>query len=312
METKQYIPFEATHPGSLIKEELKFRGISQKDFALNIDMQPSMLNEIIKAKRAITADIALKLEKALDISAKYWMHFQSGYELDCARIEDKNIAKNNLIEQWKVIRNYVNVAYLKRRNLLSDSLEDCILKVKKIFNAPSIEDLILQYSGFKQQYSFYKKSEKLEIDEKNLFTWETVAKNLAKAKKVNVYEIDKINLLKTELNTILFENNNTLFKIENTFSNYGIKFLKLEKMDKTPVDGITFWSDENPAIVVTLRKNNIDNLAFTIFHELGHVFKHLNNDKNKTIIDIENKNEKSIIEKEADSFAQEALINTSI
>lgn len=76
---------KATHPGSLIKDELKFRGISQKDFARDIDMQPTMLNELIKEKRAITAEIVLALEKGLGISAEYWMRHQAGYELDCAR-----------------------------------------------------------------------------------------------------------------------------------------------------------------------------------------------------------------------------------
>jgi HTH-type transcriptional regulator/antitoxin HigA len=67
METKVYIPFKATHPGSILKDELDYRGISQKEFAQDIGMQKTMLNEIIKGKRAITAEIALSLEKSLEI-----------------------------------------------------------------------------------------------------------------------------------------------------------------------------------------------------------------------------------------------------
>ena len=50
METKVYIPFEATHPGSILKDELDYRRISQKEFAQDIGMQKTMLNEIIKGK----------------------------------------------------------------------------------------------------------------------------------------------------------------------------------------------------------------------------------------------------------------------
>lgn len=312
METKHYIPFEATHPGSLIKDELEFRGIAQKDFAHSIGMQPTMLNEIIKAKRAITAEIALSLEKILEIPAEYWMRFQSGYELDCARIKERSITKIEFIEQWKVIGEYVNVVYLKKKNLLSDSLAESILEVKNIFNAPTIEDLIQQYSAFKLQYSLYRKSEKLQIDEKNLFTWETVAKKLAKDKIVKTYDVSKIEQLKLELNTIFFENKNVIQKTENLCSSYGIIFLVLDKMDKTPVDGMTFWSGENPTIVVTLRKKSLDNFAFTILHELGHVILHLDKNKKTTILDIENFDEKSIVEQEADVFAQQTLINPLI
>ena len=52
----------AIHPGSILKEELKERGISQKNFAKEIEMQPSHLNEIIKGKRSITKQVADKFE----------------------------------------------------------------------------------------------------------------------------------------------------------------------------------------------------------------------------------------------------------
>ena len=80
MTTKELIPFKATHPGLVLKDELKAREVSQKKFAHCIKMQPTMLNEIIKGKRAVTAEIALILEKALDIPADFWMNFQKQYE----------------------------------------------------------------------------------------------------------------------------------------------------------------------------------------------------------------------------------------
>lgn len=74
------IPFEATHPGTLIKGELAVcDDITQKDLAILLGVKPSFLNEIIKGKRPVTADIAILLEKALGISADYWMRFQSQF-----------------------------------------------------------------------------------------------------------------------------------------------------------------------------------------------------------------------------------------
>lgn len=99
MKIHHIVPFEATHPGILIKDELEARvGIKQKDLAELLGVKPSFLNEIIKGKRPITADLAILLEKALDIPADYWMKFQSQYEIDCARIKEKNIDKIKLIE----------------------------------------------------------------------------------------------------------------------------------------------------------------------------------------------------------------------
>lgn len=83
---KQITPYKPTHPGEVLHDELKARGISQSDFAAEIGMQPTMLNEIIKGRRPVTADIALLLEKALDIPADFWMRFQRQYEQDLEAI----------------------------------------------------------------------------------------------------------------------------------------------------------------------------------------------------------------------------------
>lgn len=88
METITITPFEPTHPGTLIKDELEVRDdINQKELAILLGVKPSFLNEIIKGKRPVTADMALLLEKTLDISADYWMRFQSQYEIDSAKIK---------------------------------------------------------------------------------------------------------------------------------------------------------------------------------------------------------------------------------
>ena len=61
---KQFIPFEATHAGILIKDELAARTeLKQKDLAKTLSIKPSFLNEIIKEKRSLTADTAILLEK---------------------------------------------------------------------------------------------------------------------------------------------------------------------------------------------------------------------------------------------------------
>ena len=47
--------FRAVHPGETLAEELKERGIKQKELAKAIGIQPSHLNELIKGKRSFTA-----------------------------------------------------------------------------------------------------------------------------------------------------------------------------------------------------------------------------------------------------------------
>lgn len=78
-------PFEPTHPGELIKDELEARNISQVSFAEQIGVKPSLLNEIIKGKRGVNTEFALLLEAALGIPASMWLNMQSDYNMQVAK-----------------------------------------------------------------------------------------------------------------------------------------------------------------------------------------------------------------------------------
>ena len=65
---------------------------------------------------------------------------------------------------------------------------------------------------------------------------------------------------------------------------------------------------------MTLRHKRLDNFAFVLFHELGHIYEHLINNSNAEFIDLDVKNEEeeyknSTEEKQANIFAQNRLIN---
>ena len=85
--------YHFTHPGEFLKDELKVRGIKQKDFASHIGTQKTNLNEILKGKRDINAELAVLLELSLGVSSLFWMHAQVNYDIA--------IAKNKLIEKQK-------------------------------------------------------------------------------------------------------------------------------------------------------------------------------------------------------------------
>lgn len=74
------------HPGEVLLEEfLKPLGISQNALARAIDVPPRRINEIVLGKRAVTADTALRLARALGTSEQFWMGLQADYDLEEAR-----------------------------------------------------------------------------------------------------------------------------------------------------------------------------------------------------------------------------------
>lgn len=85
---KHIIPAHATHPGSVLKSELKARGLKQKDFAEAIGLPQSNLSDLIKGIRHITEAIALKLEECLDMPFQTWMNLQNRYHFIVKRREE--------------------------------------------------------------------------------------------------------------------------------------------------------------------------------------------------------------------------------
>ena len=82
------IEIQAFHPGEFLLEEIEERGIIKKDFAQALDIFPNNLSLIFAGKRNISAQLAIKIEKQLGVSAEYWYNMQTLYDLQMARIEE--------------------------------------------------------------------------------------------------------------------------------------------------------------------------------------------------------------------------------
>ena len=74
-----------THPGEVVKDELEARNISQREFAQRVGISYSMLNEIVNARRSMSANDALMFEATLGIPADALMQIQTKYTMQTAR-----------------------------------------------------------------------------------------------------------------------------------------------------------------------------------------------------------------------------------
>jgi addiction module HigA family antidote len=74
------------HPGEILMEEfLDPMDISQNRLARAMGVPPRRINEIVHGKRAVTADTALRLARALGTTEQFWMGLQADYDLEEAR-----------------------------------------------------------------------------------------------------------------------------------------------------------------------------------------------------------------------------------
>lgn len=71
------------HPGIILSEEfLEPMNISQYRLAKDIGVPPRRINEIVKGKRGISVDTALRLARYFGLSERFWLNLQTRYDLE--------------------------------------------------------------------------------------------------------------------------------------------------------------------------------------------------------------------------------------
>lgn len=74
------------HPGEVLLEDfLEPLGLSQYRLAKGLSVPPRRINEIVLAKRGITADTALRLARFFGTSDRFWLNLQTAFDLDTER-----------------------------------------------------------------------------------------------------------------------------------------------------------------------------------------------------------------------------------
>jgi addiction module HigA family antidote len=81
-----------THPGEILKDEIEYRGMSQRKLASQMGISYTVLNEILNARRPLTANTALLIEAALGIEADTLMRIQTKFNMQTAR-KDKTFSE---------------------------------------------------------------------------------------------------------------------------------------------------------------------------------------------------------------------------
>ena len=83
MVTKNRLP--PIHPGEILREEFLFPlGMSANELALALRVPATRINDIVKERRGITADTALRLSRYFGTTPKFWMNMQASWELEVA------------------------------------------------------------------------------------------------------------------------------------------------------------------------------------------------------------------------------------
>lgn len=282
------------------------------EFAKLVDMRPSHLNDILNKRRRITDEFALAVQKWLGLSAKFIVEQQAAFKLSQplsseGKEEEASMELENLD---KFVNIKVLLKYAKKKFKTS---------VEKLTTLRTIYGL---NEDFKNEYESiasgcFRKSAKNGLDERMIATWILIAKSsVANICPSRPFDPASKKEVCERIRTLLHRNEGTLMTdLTLILDSYGIVFKRVEKVDRASIDGFSFFNNTStPCIVVTGRYDRIDNLAFTVMHELGHIYlKHTTPNRSRINVDTRSINDETEdrIEIAADEFASNNLIPAS-
>jgi len=103
--------FDLIKPGTILKEEfMKPLGLTAYKLSKEIKIQQTAVSQIIKGKRRITVDMALRLSRFFGNSAQFWLNLQNYYDLE-SEIEKKEYIINEIIPYAYVAEKQATYVY---------------------------------------------------------------------------------------------------------------------------------------------------------------------------------------------------------
>lgn len=296
----EYKPDAVSPPGATLAETIKTLGMSQAQLARRMGRPIKTINEIIKAKAAITPETAIQLERVLDIPAGFWLNRELHYRDYLARVRERAKLKTSV--QWlkkMPLKRMLKLRWVTKKEDEADQL-DVLLRFFGVASPTAWEKCWLSYA------SVFRKSAVFKTDEAALAAW-------LRQGDLQALAMDKADFSRASFESTLEDVRRLTAKspktaireAEKLCARAGVAVVFTPELPGTHVSGATRWlAPEKPLIQLSLRYKTDDQLWFTFFHEAAHILLH----GKETRIEWDGIDE--IREHEANQFATQFLIPT--
>jgi len=299
---KKSVTQHAFSPGEYIRDELEARGWTQSDLATIMGRPLRTVNEIIAAKKTVTPETAVGLAKAFGTSAELWLNLESSYRLAMVKDGDDDVARKAKVFGIAPVSEMTKREWIKHHET-TEELEQHVLA---FFEIATLDD--------KPKLSFAaRKSTPYDNVTPAQLAWFYRAKHLAVGMQVKKFSKDTFAGLVKTLRS-LAGHVEELRHIPKLFADAGIRFLVIEHLTGSKIDGGAFWLSKNePVVVLSIRYDRVDGFWHTLGHELGHIH---NEDDFSIDVDLINENADAKTQKpeneiKADEFSEQLTIQKS-
>lgn len=287
--------FIATPPGATIKEQLKDRGMTQKEFAARMDLSEKHISRLINGEVQLTPEMAVRLEMVLGVPAKFWNNLEAIYREKIVKAEAENAMDADAeVAKQLPYGEMVKLGWVPE----SKNTREKIIYLRKYFE-------VVALSLLENEQITRIACRKLAITEKSdlaLIAWAQEVKIKARDIQTAPINIKRLIAELPELRKMTtLKPDEFCPQIKKHLADCGIALVFLPYLKGSFLQGASFMDGNRIVVGLTVNGTDTDKFWFRLFHELGHiVLGHVGQTHSVT----------DEGERAADKWAEDMLINT--
>lgn len=296
-------------PGDTIADLLEERGWTQTEFAKRTGFTRKHVNLLIKGNAPIYEDTALKLERVLGSTARFWLAREAQYRETLARAKErKSLGQDSAWLKQIPLKDMIRFGWVRELKDKGEQVAECL----RFFGVASVavwESQANQPLAAFRLSPTYKERLKKESNFP-IAAWLRQGERRATEIVCRPFDKDRFREKLVELRALTNEADPKIFipKLTTICAEAGVVAVLEPAPKGCPISGATRWLPSGKALLMlSARHKTNDHLWFTFFHEAGHLLLH---DRRLAFIEIQGEFDGEL-EEQANVFARDLLIPPS-
>lgn len=297
-ETMTTTPDYVVRTGDFIAEWMEDEGVIAAELARRLGVTRKHVSELLSGKAPLSHSLALALARVTGVPARIWNQYESGYRSDLARVKEEQELEAQH-EQAKAFP----LRYLRKWGYITAATKDRAGSVRQLLAVLGVASLEAFEVTWARGSVAYRRAAVGRDHAPALATWLALAERHHDGLlDVPAFDRPALENLIPRLRSLT--SSDTIAAISEAVEalrQVGVMLCFIPAVPGLGIHGATRWLNGRPVIQLSLLWKSDDQLWFTLFHELGHVLLHGDED-------LYLNGEPTTAEAEANTYASDALI----
>ena len=248
-----------THPGRILRRMMEERGWDPLELAAITGLSVQTIYSLLASRSNVSLETAARLAQAFGNSIEEWARWDAVYRASLLEEDFSSIGRLAKLYQLAPIRE------MQRRGWISTTADATQLEAEltKFYGSNPLEGDVMITIAAKRTIAM----PNLNPAES---AWCFRARQLAAAMIVAAFDPKKLDATERRLRRLAASPKEARH-LPQVLADVGIRFVIVEPLAGSKIDGAAFWIDSEPVIAISLRYDRIDGFWFTVMHEFSHI-----------------------------------------